>query len=116
MQSARAKVLHELAGRPLIAYPLTALRRIGVDPIVVVVGHQAAAVRAACTPFAVRFALQTEQKGTGHAAQIGRSALWDFDGDLVLVYGDLPLLRAETFERLIAAHQAAHATVSLLTE
>jgi bifunctional UDP-N-acetylglucosamine pyrophosphorylase / glucosamine-1-phosphate N-acetyltransferase len=116
MQSARAKVLHELAGRPLIAYPLTALRRIGVDPIVVVVGYQADAVRAACTPYAVRFALQAEQKGTGHAVQMAHSALRNFAGDLVLVYGDLPLLRRESFERLIAAHHAAQASVSLLTE
>jgi bifunctional UDP-N-acetylglucosamine pyrophosphorylase/glucosamine-1-phosphate N-acetyltransferase len=116
MKSARAKVLHHLAGKPLIAYPLAALRRVGVDPIVVVVGHQAAAVRAACSPYDVRFAVQTEQKGTGDAARAALPALQDFVGDVVLAYGDLPFLRAETFRRLIAAHQAAGAAASLLTE
>jgi bifunctional UDP-N-acetylglucosamine pyrophosphorylase/glucosamine-1-phosphate N-acetyltransferase len=116
MKSAQAKVLHRLGGRPLIAYPLAALRSIGVDPIVVVVGYQADAVRAACAPFGVRFAVQTEQKGTGHATQTARAVLRDFSGDLLLVYGDLPFLRPESFKRLISAHQRARAAVSLLTE
>lgn len=116
MQSNQAKVLHRLAGQPLISYPLAALGAAGVEPIVVVVGYQADAVRGACAPYAVRFAVQTEQRGTGDAARAAQSALRDFQGDLVLVYGDLPFLRPETFRRLIAAHQAAHAAVSLLTE
>src|SRR5512140_950395 len=115
MKSGRAKVLHHLAGKPLIAYPLTALRRAAVDPIVVVVGYQADAVRSACAPFNTRFATQTEQKGTGDAAREAQSALQDFIGDVLLVYGDLPFLSSNTFQRLIAAHQEAGAIVSLLT-
>jgi bifunctional UDP-N-acetylglucosamine pyrophosphorylase/glucosamine-1-phosphate N-acetyltransferase len=115
MNSAQAKVLHHLGGRPLIAYPLSALRRAGIDPIVVVVGHQAEAVQEACAPYGVRFALQAEQKGTGHATQVAQAAVRGFDGDLVLVNGDLPFIRPDTFRRLIAAHQAAQAQVSLLT-
>jgi len=94
MNSARAKVLHHLAGKPLIAYPLAALRRAGVDPIVVVVGYQADAVRAACAPYDVRFAVQTEHKGTGDATRAAQPALQDFTGDVVLVYADLPFLSA----------------------
>lgn len=116
MKSACAKVLHHLAGKPLIAYPLAALRRAGVDPIVVVIGYQADAVRAACAAYGVRFAVQPQQKGTGDAARVGLGALSDFTGDVVLVYGDLPFLRPETFRGLIAAHQEAGAPVSLLTE
>lgn len=116
MKSAQAKVLHRLGGRPLIAYPLAALRSVGVDPIVVVVGYQADAVREACAPYGVRFAVQTQQKGTGHATQMARAALRDFSGDLLLIYGDLPFLRPESFRRLIAVHQRARAAVSLLTE
>ncbi|MFI5364458.1 MAG: bifunctional UDP-N-acetylglucosamine diphosphorylase/glucosamine-1-phosphate N-acetyltransferase GlmU [Candidatus Binatia bacterium] len=116
MKSARAKVLHHLGGKPLIAYPLAALRRVGVDPIVVVVGYQADAVRAACAPFDTRFAVQTEQKGTGDATRAAQAALRGFTGDLVLVYGDLPFLCPDTFQHLIAAHRRARATVSLLTE
>jgi len=116
MKSARAKVLHHLAGKPLIAYPLAVLRHAGIDPIVVVVGYQADAVRAACAPYEARFAVQAEQKGTGDAARAAHAALEDFTGDVIVVYGDLPFLRAETFERLITAHQATGAAVSLLTE
>ncbi len=116
MKSAHAKVLHHLGGRPLISYPLVALRGAGVDPIVVVVGYEADAVRAACASYDVRCAVQPEQKGTGHAAKMARTALQDFSGDLLLVYGDLPFLRPESFRRLIEAHQRMRATVSLLTE
>lgn len=116
MNSGQAKVLHRLGGRPLITYPLAALRAAGVDPIVVVVGYQADAVRAVCAPYGARFALQTQQQGTGDATRAAAAVVGDFDGDLLLVYGDLPFLRAETFRGLIAAHQAAAAPVSLLTE
>lgn len=116
MNSTLAKVLHHLGGRPLITYPLAALRGAGIDPIVVVVGYQAEAVRAACAPYGVRFALQSEQRGTGDATRVAHRALRDFAGDLLLVYGDLPFLRPQSFRKLIAAHQAAGATVSLLTE
>lgn len=115
MNSAQAKVLHQLGGRPLITYPLAALRSLDVDPIVVVVGYQADAVRAACVPYHVRFAVQTEQKGTGDATRMAQPALDGFHGDLLLVYGDLPFLRPDSLRRLIAAHQRAQAQVSLLT-
>ena len=116
MNSGQAKVLHRLGGRPLITYPLAALRAAGVDPIVVVVGYQADDVRAVCAPYGARFARQTQQKGTGHATRAAAAVLGDFDGDLLLVYGDLPFLRADTFRGLMAAHQAAAVPVSLLTE
>jgi bifunctional UDP-N-acetylglucosamine pyrophosphorylase/glucosamine-1-phosphate N-acetyltransferase len=115
MSSSLAKVLHCLGGRPLISYPLAVLRAIGVDPIVVVVGHQADAVQAACAPYQPRFALQAEQRGTGHATRVAQPQLSGFQGDLLLVYGDLPFLRPESLRRLIAAHQGAAAAVSLLT-
>ena len=116
MKSAQAKVLHRLGGKPLIAYPLAALRKIGVDPIVVVVGYQAEPVQAACAPFGVRFAVQEEQRGTGHAARMAAPALRGFDGDLLVIYGDLPFLRPDTFRALIRAHKRSQAVVSLLTE
>jgi bifunctional UDP-N-acetylglucosamine pyrophosphorylase/glucosamine-1-phosphate N-acetyltransferase len=116
MKSSLAKVLHHLAGRPLISYPLAALRAAGVDPIVVVVGHQAAAVRAACEPYGVRCAMQDAQKGTGHATLCARGALADFAGDVVLVNGDLPFLCEATVRRLVDAHRVAGAAVSVLTD
>lgn len=115
MRTERAKVLHELGGRPLISYPLAALRQIGADPIVVVVGHQAEAVRAVCAPFGAQFALQREQRGTGHAVRTAAPALRGFDGDLFLVNGDLPFVSAASFRALAQAHRRRRAAVSLLT-
>lgn len=115
MRTERAKVLHELGGRPLIAYPLAALREIGADPIVVVIGHQSDAVRSACAPFGVRFALQREQRGTGHAVRMAAAHLGDFDGDVLLVNGDLPFVSAASFRGLARAHRRKQAAVSLLT-
>ena len=115
MNSARAKVLHCLGGRPLVSYPLHALRQIGVDPIVVVVGYQAEAVRQACAPFAVRCAVQAQQKGTGDAARAAAAELPDFHGDLLILNGDLPFLRPATLTALVAAHRQAGAAVSLVT-
>lgn len=115
MRSGRAKVLHELGGKPMIAYPLAALRALKVDPIVVIVGHQEAAVRQACAPFGVSFARQVEQKGTGHAVRMAAPLLREFRGDLLLVNGDLPLLADASYRNLVQAHRKLGAAVSLLT-
>ncbi|MGH3580356.1 MAG: NTP transferase domain-containing protein, partial [Candidatus Binatia bacterium] len=113
-RSARSKLVHELGGRPLITWGLTTLRRLGVAPVVVVVGPQADEVRAACGP-QVRFAVQDEPRGTGHAVQAAERALAGFDGSLLVLYGDLPLLRAETLQRLIDTHHATSGVLTLLT-
>lgn len=115
MKSTLPKVLHCLGGRPLISYPLQILRQLGVDPIVVVVGYGADEVRAACAGDGVRFAHQPRQLGTGHAALIARKALRGFRGDLLLVNGDLPLLRASSFSELVRRHRETEAAVSLIT-
>lgn len=116
MKSGTAKVLHRLGGRPLIAYMLDAARALAADRLIVVVGHQADEVRAACGDGAsVRFVHQAEQRGTGHAVQCAVPALTDFTGDVLIVYGDTPALRSETLAALVAGHRQAGATLSLLT-
>ncbi|HLK91628.1 MAG TPA: bifunctional UDP-N-acetylglucosamine diphosphorylase/glucosamine-1-phosphate N-acetyltransferase GlmU [Polyangia bacterium] len=106
MRSARAKVLHEILGRPLGAYPIELARAVGADPVVAVLGHQRAAVEAALVARfgadGVRVVEQTEQRGTGHAVRLAMPALKSFRGDLALVlYGDVPLLRRETLAALV---------------
>jgi bifunctional UDP-N-acetylglucosamine pyrophosphorylase/glucosamine-1-phosphate N-acetyltransferase len=106
MRSARAKVLHELLGRPMVAYPVALARAMGADPVVAVLGHQRDAVEAALVSRfgaeAVTVVEQTEQRGTGHAVRLAMPALARFTGQLVLVlYGDVPLLRRETLEELV---------------
>src|SRR6516225_2379831 len=101
MRSERAKVLHELGGEPMIARSIRALSALEPNPLIVVVGHQAAAVehavRRAQPGARLLFALQREQRGTGDAARCALSELAaDFVGDVMIGYGDMPMLEAET--------------------
>src|SRR5499427_8387109 len=81
MKSALPKVLHEVCGRPMIEYVLDAAREAGVSRQVVIVGYEAEKVKAALAGQAgVEFALQAEQKGTGHAVMMCRDSLRDHDG------------------------------------
>jgi bifunctional UDP-N-acetylglucosamine pyrophosphorylase / glucosamine-1-phosphate N-acetyltransferase len=113
-RSARSKLLHELGGRTLIRWLLDRLRELRVDPIVVVVGHGADAVRRACGP-GVSFAVQSERRGTGHAVLAAREALRDFHGDVAVVNGDLPLIGTETLRRLVDDHRRMASVLTLLT-
>jgi bifunctional UDP-N-acetylglucosamine pyrophosphorylase/glucosamine-1-phosphate N-acetyltransferase len=96
-------------------YPARLAKALGCDPTVLVVGHEAAAVKSALAGEGLHFALQEEQLGTGHALLCAREQLADFTGTLLLLCGDVPLLRGETLERLLAFHQAQAATVTVLT-
>ena len=106
MRSSRAKVLHELLGRPLVCYPVELARSLGADPVIAVLGHQHEAVEAALLTRlgagAVTVVEQAEQRGTGHAVRLAMPALAKMADGLVLVlYGDVPLLRRETLEELV---------------
>ncbi len=109
MKSDRPKVLHELAGRPLLYYPIALALELSCDPVAIVLGHRAAEVRAAMEalfPTAggrLRFPVQEEQKGTAHAVLAAREALDDFAGEVLVLYGDVPLLGRPTIDRLLAA-------------
>lgn len=122
MQSDIAKVLHRAAGRSLLDWSLAALEDLEPTSIAVVVGHQAEAVAASIADHElatlVATALQSEQLGTGHAAAIGLNALMVEPGDTVVVLpGDMPLLRSHTIKALVAHHGAvgAHASVATAT-
>jgi bifunctional UDP-N-acetylglucosamine pyrophosphorylase/glucosamine-1-phosphate N-acetyltransferase len=118
MRSRRAKVLHPLAGRPLVEYPVALARAVGAAGIVVVVGHEGDAVRAALAadaPAALHFAEQKEQRGTGHALVMARGTVPDDATELLLLYADVPLLAGETVQRLLAHHRARRAAATVLT-
>ena len=102
MRSALPKVLHPLAGRPLLAHVIETARELDPARIVVVVGHGAEAVQQAVAAPDVAFALQAEQLGTGHAVQQALPLLDPAKPTLVL-YGDVPLTRASTLKRLADA-------------
>lgn len=113
MKSDRAKVLHEILGRAVVEYVLANLRQAGVEDIVVVVGHQADEVKALAK--GCRFALQAEQKGTGHALAAAEEALRGFAGDLLVVPGDAPLVGAATLQRMVEEHRAAARDATVLS-
>lgn len=115
LKSSRAKVLHEIGGQPLLAHVIKAARQIvPANDIYVIIGHQAENVRAAVEPLGVKFILQTEQRGTGHAIMCARPAVQQYENILVLS-GDVPLIRPETIGRLRDFHQAKKAAMTILT-
>ncbi len=115
MNSELPKVLHPLAAAPLIAHALAAARGLDPERVVVVTGHGAAAVEAAVAEAdpEARFARQAEQRGTGHAVMQAAAALEDFDGDVVVLYGDTPFVRPETLAAMLDARAAGAAVVAL---
>ena len=115
LKSQRPKVLHEIGGKPLLAHVIAAASQIvAPQDISVVIGHQAEKVRAAVAPTGVRFVEQTEQLGTGHAIQCARDAIAGYENVLVLS-GDVPLIRPETIEAVWHFHQAQQAAMTILT-
>ena len=116
MKSRTAKVLHEAGGLTLIEHVVnTAVALTSPDRVVVVVGHQAERVQQVLARTGVRFAIQSEQKGTGHALEMCREAVPDHDGRLVVLYGDCPLLSIETLRKLLREHEASKAQTTVIT-
>ena len=117
MKSDKAKVLHEANGRPVAFYPVRAVLAVDASPVVVVVGHQAKSVEqelSRALPGApLRFALQAEQLGTGHAVLCAEEALRGFDGSVLILAADVPLVRPATLQKLVGARKGAD--VALLT-
>ena len=121
MKSDRQKTLHEIGGRSMLSHSLHAAAGVHPNYLVAVVGHQREQVAPAVDTIAeqlgveIRQAVQEEQNGTGHAVQVGLSAIPDFDGTVVVTNGDVPLLRSETIGALVDAHEAQGAAVTVLS-
>ncbi|GHJ17645.1 bifunctional protein GlmU [Micromonospora sp. AKA38] len=116
MKSSLPKVLHPLLGRTLLGHVLAAAGPLGADRTVVVVGHGADQVRAHLTEVAPAATpvLQERQLGTGHAVRIALDAVPDAAGTVVVINGDVPLLRPETVGALVEAHEDAAAAATVL--
>jgi len=114
MKSALPKVLHTIGGKPMVEQVLNAAHIAGANRKVVVVGFGAQSVEAAIGDQA-EYVVQEEQLGTGHAVMQASSLLQDFDGTVMVLCGDTPLLRGETLAKLFAEHQAAKASATVLT-
>ncbi len=116
MKSGLAKVLHELAGRPMLGWSLSAAREAGAGRIVLVAGHQAEQVRErfGAEP-GIRIALQEEQLGTGHAVACAMEQLEGLTGSVLILCGDTPLLTGATLQQLADEHERSAAAVTVLT-
>jgi UDP-N-acetylglucosamine diphosphorylase/glucosamine-1-phosphate N-acetyltransferase len=115
MKSGKAKVLHEILGKPMIMYVVETANRIAGNNVVLVIGNQADKVREMVSESAeVIFALQKDQLGTGHAVSCALPYLPDNTQEVVVLCGDVPLLTFETVMRLIKDHVKAKRDISLL--
>jgi UDP-N-acetylglucosamine diphosphorylase/glucosamine-1-phosphate N-acetyltransferase len=115
MKSDLPKVLHPLAGRPLLAYSLDLARELAAGRVVVVVGHQASRVKDAFAgPEGYRFVVQEPQLGTGHAVMVAAPELADWRGPVLILCGDVPLLKAGTLAGLLAEHQGKGNALTVL--
>jgi bifunctional UDP-N-acetylglucosamine pyrophosphorylase/glucosamine-1-phosphate N-acetyltransferase len=119
MKSAKAKVLHELGGRALISHVCRSAETLKPRQILVVVGHQAdeveRVVREQFTERRASFVLQAQQRGTGDAVSAARAELAHSHSTLLVLSGDVPMVRPETLEKFVAEHRASKAACSILS-
>jgi len=117
MNSELPKVVHPVAGKPIVYWVVRACREAGATPIVLVIGHGAESVRQAFAgdDRGIRFAIQDQQLGTGHATLCARDALGSLKGDVLVLAGDGPLIRAETIRQMHCKHVQTSAAATMAT-
>ena len=118
MKSRRAKVLHELGGAPLIAYVVRAAQALEPRSIITILGHQAEEVERAVLAEVgelASFVIQERQRGTGDAVESARRVLEDSDSLVLVLSGDVPMIRVETLQKLIEHHNNTGAACSILS-
>lgn len=115
MKSNLPKVLHKLSGKPLLSYVLHTVQSLNLKKVAIVVGYQGEKVIDLLKGKTVEIVWQKEQLGTGHAVMQAEPLFSDFKGDLLVLYGDVPLIRPETIIDLIKTHQEKKAKATVLT-
>jgi bifunctional UDP-N-acetylglucosamine pyrophosphorylase/glucosamine-1-phosphate N-acetyltransferase len=115
MKSDLPKILHRLDGRYVVDYVIDSARKAGIERQILVIGHEAESVREALQDRGIEFVGQNPQLGTGHAVMMAEPVLAGFEGDLVVLCGDMPLVRPETIKRLIDERRGLEAAAVVLT-
>ncbi|MCI0405884.1 MAG: NTP transferase domain-containing protein, partial [candidate division Zixibacteria bacterium] len=115
MRSSLPKVLHRLAGRPLVTWVVEAAQKTGIEKIIVVVGYKGEKVKKALQGYRVEFVWQKSQLGTGHAVRMAYPKLKNFHGTLLVLAGDVPAIKPQTIRRFIEFHKRQRALATVLT-
>src|SRR5215467_6784847 len=114
LKSRHPKVLHEIGGKPILAHVIaTAAKVVPPSDIFVIIGHEADRVREAVAHTGVNFVLQADQRGTGHALMVARGSLTPYD-QVIVLSGDVPLITAETIQKVGEFHSGQRASMTLL--
>ena len=117
MKSAVPKVLHKVCGKPILYYVIDVCKTIGVDKIIVVVGHKSECVKESVLSYApeVEFVFQEQQLGTGHAVMSAKKFMSDDNEDILVLCADTPLVQSDTLGKFIQMHKARQNAVSLIS-
>jgi bifunctional UDP-N-acetylglucosamine pyrophosphorylase/glucosamine-1-phosphate N-acetyltransferase len=121
MKSDLPKVLHKLGGKPMVEYVVETAKNVGVEKIILVIGYKWELTQNSLLYLSegtfgnVEFVIQKEQLGTGHAVLQTKDHLSDFDGDILILCGDVPLLSSNTVKRLLEEHRTKKAKATVLT-
>ncbi len=115
MKSDLAKVLHPVHGKPMLDHVVAVAREIGSLKIGVIIGHQADLIQETYKGEGLTFILQKEQLGTGHAVLQARQAFSSFRGTMIILCGDVPLLRSSTVRKMMEHHVKTNSMITVLT-
>ena len=119
MKSTLPKVLHEVSGKSLLRRVINSCSKLNPDKVFVIVGHKSDEIKIALSDFEYKkkidLILQEPQNGTGHAIQVLSKELIDFKGKLLILNGDVPLVKTKTLERFLEKHEQENPDVSLIT-
>ena len=115
MKSSRAKVLHELLDKPMILHVMDAVKQLDLDHIYVIVGHQREKVAKLIKAYQADCIVQKEQLGTGHAVLCAEKELHRTGGTVLILSGDVPLIRAETLKNMLTEHLQNRPVLTLMT-
>lgn len=115
MESDLPKVAHKLNGKPMVSYVVEASNKAGADKNIIIVGYKKEIVKDCLADYSVGFAVQEEQLGTGHAVMMAKEDLKDYNGTVIVLSGDVPLIKAETIKSIISSRVENNADAVVAT-
>ena len=115
MKSDLPKVLHQLADKPLVKHVIDLAESVGSNRVLLIVGHKRELVKEQIGTVGVEYVTQEQQRGTADAVESCREAVGAFDGDLLVLSGDVPLMKAETVEEALNLHRNSSSSATVFT-